>query len=260
MPNKHGDFIWYELTTSDAEAAQDFYSAALGWTWETTEGQPGMPYHIFSMEGTQVGGMMALTDEMKAGGAQPCWLGYVGVDDIEASVEAIKAAGGGVHFGPIEIPDAGRFAMVTDPQGAYFYVMQDTSGQESHSFAATEPKIGHCAWNELLSSDPEAAIAFYGDQFGWEKTEEMDMPPMGKYHMLGHGYALGGVMQKPEQMPMSAWTFYFRVPDIDNAMATVKDKGGQPLSEPMEIPGGEFTINAMDPQGAPFALVGTRDS
>ncbi|MGP1352566.1 MAG: VOC family protein [Parasphingopyxis sp.] len=258
MPNKHGDFIWYELTTSDADAAKDFYSAVLGWTWETSEGQPDMPYYLFSMNDTQVGGMMALTDEMRANGAVPAWLGYIAVDDVDKSAEAIKAAGGAVHIPPTDIPDVGRFAMVNDPQGAFFYIMRGASDEESHSFAATEPKVGHCAWNELLSSDPEAAIAFYSEQFGWEKVEEMDMPPMGKYHMLGHGYGLGGVMQKPEQMPIPAWTFYFRVPDIDAALVTVKDKGGQVFTEPMEIPGDEYTINAMDPQGAPFALVGKR--
>ncbi|MEM8695190.1 MAG: VOC family protein [Pseudomonadota bacterium] len=257
MPDKHGDFIWYELMTTDAQAATDFYGAVIGWDAEIS-GQPEMPYHLFSMGETQIAGMMTLTDEMKQGGAKPCWLGYIGVDDVDKSADAIKTAGGAVHVPPTDIPDVGRFAMVTDPQGTFFYIMRSASDEESLSFASTEARDGHCAWNELLSSDPDAAIAFYGDQFGWEKVEEMDIPPMGKYHMLGHGYALGGVMQKPEQMPVSAWTFYFRVPDIDAALATVRDKGGQPLTEPMEIPGGEYTINAIDPQGAPFALVGQR--
>lgn len=258
MPDKHGDFTWYELTTSDVAAAQDFYSALTGWTWEESEGQPGMPYHLFSADGIQVGGMLPLTDEMKANGAQPGWMGYIGVDDIAKSVAGISAAGGSIHIPPTDIPGIGQFAMVTDPAGAYFYVMQDTSGEESHSFAKIEPKVGHCAWNELMTSDPEAALAFYGDQFGWTKASEMDMGPMGTYHLLDHGYGLGGVMKKPDEMPMSAWTFYFRVPDIDKAVETIKAHGGQTMMDPMEIPGGDFTLSGIDPQGAHFSIIGAR--
>jgi hypothetical protein len=258
MPNKHGDFIWYELTTSDAEAAKDFYGAVIGWTWETSEGQPDMPYHLFSAGKTQVGGMMELTDEMEQGGARPCWLGYIGVDDVDKSAEAIEAAGGAVHIPPTDIPDVGRFAMVADPQGAFFYIMRGGSDEESHSFAATEARDGHCAWNELMTSDRAAAMKFYTTQFGWEKDGEMDMGPMGAYEMLRHDFMIGAMMSKPDEVPMSMWTYYFRVPDIDAATQTVRDKGGQVTLEPDEIPGGEFQMNGIDPQGAPFALVGKR--
>lgn len=258
MPNKHGDFTWYELTTTDVDPAMDFYSKVLGWTWEKSEGQPGMPYYLCSMNGTQIGGMMALTDEMIASGAQPCWLGYIGVDDVDKSAEEIKAAGGSVHIPPTDIPGIGRFAMVTDPQGAYFYIMQDSSGNESESFAATEPRDGHCAWNELMTTDPGAAMQFYTGQFGWQKDGEMDMGPMGKYEMLRHDFMLGAIMPKPDEVPMSMWSFYFRVADIDKAVKAIRDNGGNVTLEPDEIPGGDYQINAIDPQGAPFALVGAR--
>ncbi len=258
MPNKHGDFVWYELAAEDVDAQQDFYSALTGWTWEVSEGQPDMPYHLFSANGVQIGGLMELTDEMKANGAKTNWLGYVGVDDIGKGVDGISAAGGSIHIPPTAIPGIGQFSMVTDPQGAFFYIMQDTSGEESHSFAKTEPKVGHCAWNELMTSDPEGALAFYSDRFGWTKASEMDMGPMGKYHLLDHGYGLGGVMKKPDEMPISAWTFYFRVPDIDDAVATIKAKGGNIIVEPMEIPGGDFTTSGFDPLGAYFSIIGSR--
>ena len=258
MPNKHGDFIWYELTTSDAAAAKDFYSAILGWTWETSEGQPDMPYHLFSAGETQVGGAMQLTDEMEANGARPCWLAYIGVDEVGKSAEKIKAAGGAVHIPPTEIPGIGSFAMVNDPQGAYLYIMQDISGEESHSYAAPEQRDGHCVWNELLTTDPAAAVGFYGDQFGWNMANEMDMPPIGKYYLLTHDFGIAGIMQKPDEMPMPAWAFYFRVPDIDDACTTIEEKGGTILSGPTEIPDGDFSMNGLDPQGAPFALVGPR--
>ncbi len=257
MPNKQGDFIWYELMTGDMDAAQEFYGELLGWSCADS-GQPDMEYRMFSVGDAQIGGMMALTEEMTAGGAQPSWMGYISVDDVDASAESIKGAGGAVHLEPTDIPNIGRFAMVADPQGAYFYIMHDSSGEESQSFAKTEPKVGHCAWNELITSDPGAGLDFYSGQFGWEKDNEMDMGPMGTYHMIRHDYMLGGVMQKPDEMPVSAWAYYFRVPDIDAADATIKAKGGQIIVGPQELPGGDFIINGIDPQGAMFALIGAR--
>ncbi|MGB5483231.1 VOC family protein [Parasphingorhabdus sp.] len=262
MTNKHGDFIWYELLTSDADAAQNFYGPLVGWDFADS-GQADVDYREISMNGGGVGGLMPLTPEMTANGARPCWLGYINVEDVDRMAEAILSAGGSVHFEPKDIPGVGRFAFVADQQGAMFYVMKPTppAGDPdaiSKAFAATEPMVGHCAWNELATSDPEAALNFYHDLFGWEKDEEMDMGPMGTYTMLRHDFMMGGMMAKPDGMPVSAWTYYFRVPDIDVAVDTIKAKGGEIIVEPMEIPGGDFSVNAMDPQGAAFALVGPR--
>ncbi|MBL0922877.1 MAG: VOC family protein [Sphingomonadaceae bacterium] len=260
MPNKHGDFIWYELMTSDADAASRFYKSILGWSVAPSE-QPDMDYRVFSAGDEQVGGFMALTADMTASGAQPCWAGYISVDDVDASVDAIKAAGGSVLMGPSEVPGVGPFAFVADPQGAIFYVMNDRSGEASQSFAATEPKIGHCAWNELASANPEASKAFYGEQFGWVQDGDMDMGPLGKYQFWWASekrFMLGAVMPKMPEMPVSAWGFYFRVPDIDAAAEAIKVNGGTLFQEPIEIPGGDFSLNASDPQGAAFGLVGPR--
>ena len=120
------------------------------------------------------------------------------------------------------------------------------------------PRPGHCAWNELATTDPAAALAFYGEQFGWTKDGEMDMGPLGAYEFLRHGFMLGALMKKPEQMPGPAWTYYFRVPDIDVSVQRIQACGGNLFRGPEEIPGGDFTINGIDPQGAAFALVGAR--
>jgi len=262
VTNRHGDFIWYELLTSDVDAAQDFYSAVVGWTFKASD-QPDMDYRLFSMAGSEVGGLMPLTKEMTDGGARPCWLGYIGVDDVDAAVADIKASGGAAHMEPWDIPGVGRMALVADPQGALFYVMKGSvEGGESSSFAATEPMPGHCAWNELATEDPDGAKTFYAEQFGWQKDGDMDMGPMGKYEFLkvgdDRGFMLGAVMPKMAEQPVSMWTYYFRVPDIDKAVETIKAKIGQIVQEPIEIPGGDFSLVAMDPQGAIFALVGAR--
>ena len=265
MANKHGDYIWYELMTSDADGAREFYSAVVGWDIEAETDAP-MGYRMISASDGPVAGMMSLTAEMQSGGARPFWMGYIAVDDVDQSAADIKAAGGSIHMEPFDIPEAGRAAFVADPQGAMFYIMKPKPpagkpNAESTSFAATSPMVGHCAWNELSSTDPEAAKAFYGKLFGWVKEGEMDMGPLGKYEFLKDAegrFGLGAVMPKMAEMPIPMWTYYFRVPDIDVAVATIKAKGGCVFQEPIEIPGGDFSMVGMDPQGAPFALVGAR--
>jgi hypothetical protein len=260
MANKHGDFIWYELMTTDADAAQDFYAAVVGWTFSSAE-QSDKDYRHFSMGAVHVGGVLPLTPDMDACGAGPCWLGYIAVEAVDPMVAAITSALGSVHMQPQDIAGVGRIALVADPQGAMFYVMTPTptaGATSSQSFAATQPMVGHCAWNELASSDPAAALNFYHDLFGWEKDGDMDMGPQGKYELLRHDFMIGAMMPKTADMPLPMWTYYFRVADIDAAVATIKQKGGQILQAPTEIPGGDFSINARDPQGAAFALVGAR--
>ncbi|QZH75151.1 MAG: VOC family protein [Erythrobacter sp.] len=269
MANHHGDFIWYELMTSDAPAAEQFYAPLLNWT---ISGDPAYR-HIEATEGG-IGGILALSDDMMAGGARPGWIGYVLVDDVDQMVASIEGSGGRTLWPARDMENVGRMAMVTDPQGAAFYIMKpqppaDRPDMEIHAFSYDRPRLGHCAWNELATSDPAAALQFYGQRFGWVKDGEMDMGPLGKYEFLRHaGRApdgspmgqgmLGAVWAKPPEMPVSAWTFYFRVADIDAAVAYIKGNGGSVMQEPMEIPGGDFSLNAIDPQGAYFALVGSR--
>jgi uncharacterized protein len=266
VTNKHGDFIWYELLTKDADAAADFYGKVIGWT-STPSGQPGIDYRFFSSGDSSdmkdgVGGYMALTDDMIAGGAQPCWLGYIAVDDVDASVAAITASGGLLHMPAMDMDGVGRMAMVSDPQGATFYVMKGVSDETSHSFAAFEPKVGHCAWNELATTDPETAIDYYHTQFGWSAAGEMDMGDMGAYRFLkvsGDRFMLGAVYKKIEADPRSHWLFYFRVVNLDAAMAAVKELGGQIYMEPVPVPGDkDFSLIAYDPDGAAFGLIGPR--
>ncbi|MEM1133768.1 MAG: VOC family protein [Pseudomonadota bacterium] len=257
--NVHGEFTWYELVTSDLAAAEDFYGKVVGWNF-TDSGMPDTEYHFFTAGDAGIGGMMPLTEEMKSGGGRPFWMGYVEVDDVDASAEAIGKAGGTVHMQPWNIPGVGRMSFIADPSGAMFYIMKGEQPSDSPAYAKHEPKVGHCAWNELMCDDPEAAKGFYGEQLGWAAGESMDMGPMGTYHMMQHGdYSIAGMMQKPAEAPMAMWNYYFRVADIDKAVETIKAEGGQVTVGPMEIPGGDFSVNAIDPQGAPFGLVGARN-
>jgi predicted enzyme related to lactoylglutathione lyase len=256
MANKHGDWVWYELMTSDANGAQAFYGPLLNWKI-ANPASDGFDYReIQAADDGFVGGIMQITSEMV--GAQPGWVGYIEVDSVDASIASIEGAGGKLCMPARDMPGVGRFAMMFDPQGAIFYVMTGEMEETSTAFAADAPNPGHCAWNELMTSDRVGAMAFYTSQFGWVKDGEMDMGPIGTYEMLRHGPLIGGMMTKMPEMPVSIWNFYFRVADIDAAIAMIGANGGTVINGPDEIPGGDFTINGIDPQGAYFALIGTK--
>lgn len=268
MANRHGDFLWYELITSDLDKAEAFYAPLLNWRFRPS-GQENMDYRLFAASEGDVGGIMPTPPGAGSGG----WFGYVAVDDIDVMAASITDSGGKIHVGPEDIPGVGRFAFYADPTGAMGYVMTPAPQDgESIAFSYDRPRLGHCAWKELSTSDPEAAKRFYGKHFGWVQDGEMDMGPLGKYEFLRHaGRApdgspmgagmLGAVMPMvPGGAPVPVWTFYFRVADIDAAAASVKELGGTLIQEPIEIPGGDYSLVAADNQGAHFGLVGARAS
>ncbi|MET0310320.1 MAG: VOC family protein [Sphingomonas sp.] len=254
MTNPHGSFIWYELVTKDPKAAKAFYDEVVGWNIDAEPAPGGMDYRMIVAHDGNVGGVMGLSAEMLAGGAKPVWLGYFGVDDVDASVASIVADGGQVHLPAFDIPGVGRLAMVTDPQGVPFYVMRGASAESSDAYQRNG--MGHVSWNELITTDDAAALAFYEKQFNIRKTGAMPMGEMGDYSFIGHGgeEMIGAVMKAGPGFP-TGWGFYFRVPDINAAKAKIEAAGGTVRQGPMEVPGGEWVLNATDPEGVTFGLV-----
>jgi predicted enzyme related to lactoylglutathione lyase len=257
--NPPGSFIWYELITPDPEAAKAFYDQVVGWNFSPK--LPGdMDYRMIGRsDGGSAGGVLRLTDDMASHGAKPIWLGYVYVDDVDAAVASIERAGGKVLMPASDIPEVGRIAMVADPQGAPFYVMKPTppAGNEKKVSDVFSPDAEQrVSWNELSTSDPAAARRFYGEQFGWDSDDFMDMGEMGEYRFLDHhGTRIGalcGVM--PGQHPK--WRYYFRVPSVSKAKQTAEQHGGTIAMGPHQVPGGDWIVIGHDPQGAEFALVG----
>ena len=257
-PNPPGDFIWYELMTTDANGAKAFYDAVVG--WEVGEEAPEFNGYrmINTQDGGAAGGVLPLTDEMQQHGARPTWLGYINVADVDQSVASIERAGGKALM-THDIPDIGRIAMVTDPQGAPFYVMKPIppAGRENESSDVFSPdKQGRCAWNELSTSDPVAARRFYGGQFGWTTDEFMPMGEHGEYRFIDQqGVRIGAIAGSMDGQ-QTHWRHYFRVPSIARAKETAEAKGGKIVMGPMEVPGGDHIVIGIDPQGAEFALVG----
>jgi predicted enzyme related to lactoylglutathione lyase len=255
-----GSWIWYELISPDPEGAKAFYEAVVGWGMTTGHGESNTDYgFITAGDGAMVGGLLRLNAEMAEHGARPCWLGYIGVDNVDASLKAIEAAGGKTLMPANDIEMAGRIAMISDPGGAPVYVMTPNpppGGGESTAFSASR-NPGHCGWNELLAADGPRETAFYSAQFGWSLPDPMDMGPMGKYQFIAHDdVQVGAIMTKTEQSPNAMWNHYFWVPSIETAKAALTANGGQVINGPMQVPTGDWIVQGTDPQGAVFSLVG----
>lgn len=253
MPANPSKFVWYELMTSDVDAAEHFYKTVVGWNSEAWDGGE-MHYVIMKAGDASVAGVMAIPKE--AEGMRPAWLGYLYAADVDAATESVRKAGGKVFREPDDIPDVGRFSVVADPQGAVFMLFTP-KGEGSSPAAPMTP--GHIGWHELLATDWQSAFDFYASQFRWTKGDAIDMGPMGTYQLFeAGGNAIGGMMTKPPQIPAPYWLYYFNVSDIDAATERVTQNKGQVVMGPIEVPGGAWITQCTDPQGALFALVGTR--
>lgn len=250
---KPGDFVWHELCTPDLSAAGDFYTKVVGWTVKPSV-FPGIDYNIIHAGEREIGGIMSLPAGQMP--PRPVWFGYIGVENVDAKAEEIKAAGGTIHKAPDDIPKVGRFAVVADPQGAVFLLFK---GEGEVPAPLPVMHSGSVGWNELHTNDAGAAWSFYEKMFGWSKDAAHDMGPMGTYQLFkASGMACGGFMNDTQSSPHPYWLYYFVVDDIDAGVEKVNANGGSVLFGPQEVPGGAWIINAQDPQGAVFALVGMK--
>lgn len=235
-----GTFVWHDHMSNDAASAQGFYGKLLG--WQTEVFKPGeMDYPMISKDGQTHGGFGPVPE-----GAPNHWVGHVLVDDADAAAERARKAGGKVVFGPEDIPDVGRFAIIMDPQGAVISAF-------SPAGEASSPQ-GVFGWDELHTSDLEGAKKFYGDVFGWT-AKDSDMGGM-TYVLFSDGETdrAGAMLKMTEDPSPPHWLIYAISDDVDKDAAKVKDLGGTVWAGPDSIPGiGRFAV-ASDPTGAAFGL------
>lgn len=252
----NGRFCWYELMTTDPDAAADFYGRVAGWTtcpW----GEGENPYIMWMNGETPVGGLMELPKE----GVPACWLGYVSTPDVDATNEKVRSLGGSI-LEELAIPQVGRISVVRDPQGGVLSVIEPEGDAPGHDAMAA---VGEVSWHELGTTDWEAAWRFYSELFGWQESSRMEMPgDAGVYQMFSRGaHPLGGMFNlhgaTPDDAPAMpvGWAFYVRVPDARAAVETIKELGGEVMNGPMEVPGGDLVAQCKDPQGVVFAVHST---
>jgi predicted enzyme related to lactoylglutathione lyase len=252
MSDYRGRFVWHELLTTDPKAAGAFFSRIIGWKTQPwgTDGS----YTLFVSGSRQLAGLMALPEDAKKMGAPPNWLTYVGTTDVDETARLATSLGARVLKAPEDIPGAGRFAVLQDPQGATFGVYKSSQSPGTDAV----PVMGDFSWHELATTDAKAAFGFYQRLFGWEETSAMDMGEMGVYQMFGQskqGRTLGGLFNKPSQMPgPPAWVAYIKVPDARKTADAIKKAGAKVINGPMEVPGGDWIAQGIDQQGAMFAV------
>jgi len=245
-----GRFVWYDLVTPDPEAGAKFYTAVTGWGTTTWEGGPH-PYTMFTRDDVPLGGITPLS--MMPEGTPPHWLAYVSTPDVDATAARAEELGGRVLSPPDDIPEVGRFAILGDPQGAVFAVYRSSGEAPGHD---GPPRVGEFSWHELATTDHGAALAFYSELFAWDTAEAMDMGEAGTYQMYSRkGLPLGGMFDKPAEMPgPPAWLHYIRVDDVHQGAEKLAGLGGKVINGPMEVPGGDYIAQCVDPQGAMFAV------
>ena len=245
----HGQFVWYELTTPDVDAARKFYPPITGWGTQ----QFDKDYTMWTTGGAPFAGIFRLGPEQQAKGIPPNWMPYIEAGNVDETARKVTSLGGTVVVPPTDIPGTGRFAVVRDPQGATFGLYKSNSG--SRAWDGT-PTLGRFSWHELMTTDYRKAFDFYRQLFGWEKIGEMDMGGGNPYFMYGvKGKMYGGIYTRPPEMAgMSPfWMIYVNVKDVKKAVTTATKAGAWVKQPPMEVPGGMIAIMG-DPQGAAFAV------
>jgi uncharacterized protein len=251
-----GRFVWYELMTTDVAAAKRFYTNVMGWGAQDAS-MPNLAYTFFTVGNAFASGLMGLPEAARETGTTPRWIGYIGVDDVDATVDRIRRLGGAVHVLPTDLLNISRFSVVADPQRALLALVKWLKPRRQQLGELGAP--GRVGWHELLAADCQTAFDFYAELFDWQKANA-DIGRAGPYHLFTvRGQTIGGMYTKPPLVPVPLWLYYFNVGDINGAAERVKAGGGQVLEGPVEVLGGNWIARCADPQGAMFALEGKRN-
>lgn len=246
---KQGTPSWTDLATTDEAGAVAFYTALFGWTDQPAPMGPDQYYHNFSLKGSNVAGMYKQGPEM--GDHPPHWATYIAVDNADEAGKRAAEAGGKIVMEPSDVFDFGRMVMVQDPQGAFIAFWQ----AKNHIGSQIVNEPGTVVWNELRTTDAEAAAAFYSKALNVKASQAP--APMDFYRMIEvDGRGVAGIMPiLPEMGPMPPhWSVFFAVDDVDQSASKAESLGGKVMAPPQDIPGiGRFAA-IQDPQGAVFQI------
>jgi uncharacterized protein len=245
-----GTFSWTDLSTTDPDAAKTFYAALFG--WELTDmpaGDDGAMYSMAAIDGKWVGAISGQPPQQRDAGVPPAWNSYVTVSDIDAVAARAQELGATMHAPPFDVMQAGRMAVVQDPQGAWFELWQPNE----HIGAGLVNAPGALAWNELGSGDLDASAHFYGELLGWTTTPMEGADPRYLVISTADGHSNGGIRPPAPPGTPPFWLVYFATADIDASVAQVTELGGTVLVGVTDIGIAKIAV-AQDPQGAVFAL------
>jgi predicted enzyme related to lactoylglutathione lyase len=241
-----GKFCWAELATTDSKKAKAFYSEVLGWKTADEPAGPDMVYTMCLVGGQKVAAMFEKKDE------QPHWNIYVSVQSADDTAKKAAALGSKVLAQPFDVFDAGRMAVIEDPQGAIINIWQP----KKHPGFDLVGETGATAWFELLAKNTAVAEKFYTGLFGWtaKKGSMPDGSGYTEWHVGATG--VGGMMQIAKEwghVPPH-WYTYFEVADVDTTCARITKHGGKVTMGPENIPNVGRVAMCLDSQMASFAI------
>ena len=237
-----GKIVWHDLVTPDVAAARAFYGALFGWQFEARSG-----YTVIRHGGRSIGGMVSARGRADTGAAR--WVISLSVDDVDAAVARATAAGGKLLLGVMDVPQRGRFALISDNRGAQLGLLRSASGDPLD----VPPASGDWLWNELWSNDLSASLAFYQALAAYQveaptaAADQRSEP----YRVLSRdGKWRVGIGQIPWQDVHDQWLPYVRVDDVAALTARVEPLGGRVIMQSDAATPGNPRALVADPAGA----------
>lgn len=248
-----GKVIFTELVTPDLAAAERFYGGSLGWTFQRAAAG-GTRYAEATIDDQPVGGVFQRGLSARAH-RRSAWLSFFSTGDVDGTVKTAVANGGKVLFGPKTFPDRGREAVLADPAGAVFAVLESASGDPPDVLAP----LGTWIWSSLVAANPDTAAAFYQKLFGYDVYPVSSGGERRGEHLIlaSGGFARASVAPPPPSRPdaHSHWLNFVRVADVQETVARVQTLGGRVLVTPRVERTGDTLALVADPFHAVFGLL-----
>jgi uncharacterized protein len=243
-----GTFSWTDLTTTDQDAAKAFYGALFGWESEDMPAGEGVVYSMMTLDGRHVAAISPQPQQQRDAGVPPTWNSYVTVASADATARRAAELGGSVHAPPFDVFDAGRMAVIQDPQGGFLMVWEP----RRHIGAGLVNAPGALVWNELGTNDLGGSRDFYAALFGWTIAQSPGAEEV-YLRIDNEGRHNGGMREATPPGAPTHWAVYFGVEDLDAALARVAALGGTVHAGPIDIQMARIAVVG-DPQGATFLL------
>lgn len=241
-----GTFCSVDLAAADPEKGKAFYAGLLGWEY----GDPYREWTACLLDGKIVGGIISQPDDQREAGIPSNWLSYISVADAESVAARAADLGAQVLAPAFDVGEGGRIAVLADPQGAALGLWQPIGFHGAQIVNVP----GALTWNQLSTGDPDAAIGFYTELFGWSTGAPEGGEGAFWSFKNSEGWLTGGVSGLPPGADTPPnWTPFFASADLSQHEARVTELGGTTLSPILPVPAGELIV-AQDDQGAVFGL------